>query len=478
VAFVGLWHTHPVSAPVPSRTDFNGAAKVVLAKEPSTPKLLLLIVGRTAAPEPWEAGAYVIERRDFDSFRTGRTVVRKVEIRRISGATPKATIGLALSGGGSRAIAFHLGCLRALHDLGLLNRVQVISAVSGGAVITGAYAYSDGEFAAFEKRIENLLRRGLARGIARRTFFSANTPRALATVVVAGGAAVGTWLLRRVLSLGDRLVGRRVPGRIHWVDRLQPPLRRWFTRTHALESTLRDYLFQQKKLGDARRSSIDVVFNACELRTGTAFRFGSRESGNWRLHRVKDNNVDVAHAVAASAAYPALLPAFDEMMTFTRPDGTERHERVVLTDGGVYENLGVSCLEPGRSKDFGYNTFKTDYIISCDAGAGQFSGHEVPYGWVSRMARSFETVFRKAHDATLQRLHTYVPSGQLKGFVLAYLGQQDNSLPTIPPDLVRREDVVAYPTDFSAMPREIIERLSRRGEQITRILIARYCPDL
>ena len=27
-------------------------------------------------------------------------------------------IGLALSGGGSRAMAFHLGCLRALNDMG------------------------------------------------------------------------------------------------------------------------------------------------------------------------------------------------------------------------------------------------------------------------------------------------------------------------------------------------------------------------
>ena len=41
------------------------------------------------------------------------------------------TIGLALSGGGSRAIAFHLGCLRALHDLGVLEKVGVISTVSG-----------------------------------------------------------------------------------------------------------------------------------------------------------------------------------------------------------------------------------------------------------------------------------------------------------------------------------------------------------
>jgi Patatin-like phospholipase len=52
------------------------------------------------------------------------------------GAEPAAppAIGLALSGGGSRAIAFHLGCLRALHDLGILPQVKVLSTVSGGAL--------------------------------------------------------------------------------------------------------------------------------------------------------------------------------------------------------------------------------------------------------------------------------------------------------------------------------------------------------
>src|SRR5207247_7137422 len=43
-------------------------------------------------------------------------------------------IGLALSGGGSRAAAFHLGCLRALSGLGLLPRVRVLSGISGGAL--------------------------------------------------------------------------------------------------------------------------------------------------------------------------------------------------------------------------------------------------------------------------------------------------------------------------------------------------------
>ena len=62
-------------------------------------------------------------------------------------------IGLALSGGGSRAIAFHLGCLRALHDRGILDKVAVLSGVSGGSVIAALYAYNDEPFEAFACRV-------------------------------------------------------------------------------------------------------------------------------------------------------------------------------------------------------------------------------------------------------------------------------------------------------------------------------------
>ena len=46
-------------------------------------------------------------------------------------------IGLALSGGGFRAAAFHLGVLNRLEELEILQRITRVSTVSGGS-ITGA----------------------------------------------------------------------------------------------------------------------------------------------------------------------------------------------------------------------------------------------------------------------------------------------------------------------------------------------------
>jgi NTE family protein len=117
-------------------------------------------------------------------------------------------IGLALSGGGSRAIAFHLGCLRALHDRGILSKVSVLSGVSGGSVIAALYAYSDETFDAFAHRVEAMLSRGMVRGIARETFLSFEMPRIVVATILAGTAAV---LARSLELIGwlQSLVGLR-----------------------------------------------------------------------------------------------------------------------------------------------------------------------------------------------------------------------------------------------------------------------------
>lgn len=50
-------------------------------------------------------------------------------------------VGVALSGGGSRACVAALGQLRALRELGLLGQVRAISGVSGGAWLTAAWTF-------------------------------------------------------------------------------------------------------------------------------------------------------------------------------------------------------------------------------------------------------------------------------------------------------------------------------------------------
>ena len=72
-------------------------------------------------------------------------------------------IWLCLSGGGFRAALFQLGCLKRLHELGLLRRVAGVSATSGGALTAALlslrlgrqYGITDGELAwqEFERQL-------------------------------------------------------------------------------------------------------------------------------------------------------------------------------------------------------------------------------------------------------------------------------------------------------------------------------------
>src|SRR5690242_17804746 len=54
-----------------------------------------------------------------------------------SGPPPEAGIALCLSGGGYRAMMFHVGCLWRLNQVGLMARLNRISSVSGGSITAG-----------------------------------------------------------------------------------------------------------------------------------------------------------------------------------------------------------------------------------------------------------------------------------------------------------------------------------------------------
>lgn len=385
--------------------------------------------------------------------------------------TPK--IGLALSGGGSRAIAFHLGCLRALNRLGLLDRVVILSTVSGGSVIGACFHAHQGDFASFEAKVRALLARGLVATMFRKLSSTTGLKVAVAFVVV-GLVALGVTLIKMLIKFASLITPRALAVQFERFE-VRSPLHRFASRTSLLEAALDDLLFKGVSLKDLPAQP-HLVINATELRTGSAFRFGTIESGSWRWGKLHRNEAKLAHAVAASAAYPLFLPAFDESLTFEK-NGVLTNSRVILTDGGIYDNLGLGCLWPDRSPDVSLNVVPVDTIICCSAGYGL--RQDPPSQFIfARMLSVFSAVFDRAQNAAMHRLHEAQRTGQIKRFIFPYLGQQDRQLPNPPADLVRREEAHAYPTDFSAMPEEWIGRLSLRGEQLTLCLARAYIPAL
>lgn len=351
-------------------------------------------------------------------------------------------------------MAFHLGCLRALHDLGVLDHIAGLSTISGGSVVGAYYAYTPGKsFIEFESDIRGFLRKGFSRAIIAELFKPGNACRSLANVVTASANVLG------------RVIAKR-----------PPKCRARRSRTDLFEDILRHRLFPNLKMGSPRRG-MEIFVGACDLRTESGFRFGNAASGSWRLGRLIQSNIDVALAVAASAAYPLFLPALDRNWVFYK-DGVETEHRVLLSDGGLYDNLGVRVFEPDRDPAICLHTFPCDYVIVCNAGHGQALGATLPTRSYGRMATAFSMVHRLVGNATMQRLHDLKRTGRLRGFALPYLGQLDEELPARPEGLIRRSEVIVYPTDFSAMSDAWIDRLSKRGEQLTRISVLHYLRDL
>lgn len=354
-------------------------------------------------------------------------------------------IGLALSGGGSRAAAFHLGCLRALHDHELLGAVRVVSGISGGALLAALWAYGPLEFAAFDAHVNAVLRRGLSGPILR---------RALAPTSLLRGAASTT---RALLAQSP-----------------EQPVRIW-NRTEAFAQFLDNDLFDSTELSDPTHAGLDVVLSATDLRCGAAVRFGSAASGCSRYGRILEP-VTVGTAVAASAAYPVMLPTLERRLTFQRGDTTQR-QTVLLSDGGLMDNLGLSVLTPGRSAAHTAHVYDIDVIISCDAGRGPLALRS-PRFLVGRNIRAFEVTHAQAQNNGRGRLHEWARAGTIAGFVMAYLGMRDENLPVPVPDLVPRHAVNQYPTNFDAMSGADLETLSIRGEQLIRTLLPYYTPWL
>ena len=362
--------------------------------------------------------------------------------------TASASVGLALSGGGFRATAFALGCLRALHDRGVLDEVTVVSGISGGSLAAALWAYGPDTFADFDAVTVDLLRSGMQLEMARRAF----APTAAARNLTAWSRS---WLPHPVGA------------------------RRTANRTDALRDTLTARVFGTKKLTEVTRPGLATVLSATDLRTTNAVRFGSKVSSCSRYGRILED-ITVAEAVAASAAFPVLLPAIERTYTFTRTrhgeTTRERHD-LSLTDGGVYDNLGLTVLEPRRSAAHTDHVYDLDYIISCDAGTGAPRSANGRI-WPTRMKRSFDVTYRKTQDASRSRLHEAARTGQLRGFVHAYLGMPDNRLPVPVAGLVSCTRVNSYKTNFKAMKPADLDALTGRGEQLTRALITHYCPQL
>lgn len=227
----------------------------------------------------------------------------------VSGAAPgrgglEEKIALCLSGGGYRAMIFHVGALWRLHEAGILSELGRVSSVSGGSITAGVLAMNWSEITATAERdafVQHLV----------------NPIRRMAGETIDVGSILRGVFLPR--SAGDRVAAAY---RKHLFD----------------DRTLQD-------LPDAPR----FVFNATNVQSGVLWRFSKPYMGDYRVGLVDAPTVDLGTVVAASSAFPPFLSPTRLALRpddFTPGTGTDLQrspytDEVVLTDGGVYDNLGL-----------------------------------------------------------------------------------------------------------------------------------------
>jgi NTE family protein len=221
---------------------------------------------------------------------------------------PPDGVALCLSGGGYRAMLFHVGVIWRLHDAGWLDRIDRISSVSGGSIAAGALALawprlaSDGLEDAFVAPV---------RALAGRTVDQSS--------VIVGALTSDTVSERVSKAYRKHLFG---------------------------DATLQD-------LPDHPR----FVINATSVQTGALFRFSKKYMADYRVGRVDTPTVALADAVAASSAFPPVLSPFVLDLRdadWVDEEGNdlgagEYRERAVLSDGGVYDNLGLETAKSFRT---------------------------------------------------------------------------------------------------------------------------------
>jgi NTE family protein len=223
---------------------------------------------------------------------------------------PKALAGtaLCLSGGGYRAMVFHLGALIRLNEAGLLKKITRISSVSGGSLTAGMLGLRWNQLTFQNDVATNLMEQVI------------EPVRKLAGTTIDAESIIG---------------GMFLPGTIN--DRIV--------------SAYKKYLFSEATLQDLPSENEGPLFviNATNVQSGALWRFSKPFMADYLVGMVKNPTVPLAVAVAASSAFPPVLsPARLELdpSAFT-PDPQCPLQRepfttnVVLSDGGVYDNLGL-----------------------------------------------------------------------------------------------------------------------------------------
>lgn len=345
---------------------------------------------------------------------------------------PAEGVGLCLSGGGYRAMLFHLGALWRLNELAYLPRLTRVSSVSGGSLTAGVLGlkwkeltWENGVASNFNVVVEPVLQ------MASR---SVHVPAILRGLF--GPGNIADQVAKRY---GEHLYG---------------------------EATLQDLPLDSE--------GPRFVFNAANLQSGALFRFSRPYLADYRVGMIRAPRTPLAVAVAASSAFPPFLsPARLRFKTSEWEDSTEGADLtsgkyrtdVKLSDGGVYDNLGIETV---------WKKYRT--VLVSDAGGKTGGDPKPPADWLRHTRRVLDVIDNQVRSLRKRQVIDSFQANERAGTYWGIRTQiADYGLPSAwPCDPVRTMQLARVKTGLQKLDTRTQERLVNWGYAVSDAAMRRW----
>ena len=328
-------------------------------------------------------------------------------------------LGLGLSGGGYRATLFNLGALIRINELGLIGKLKRITSVSGGSITNGylAMRWNDLQFnddGVIERFKENI-----------------------------------------VDPLWDFCSKSLDAGAIIW-GTLDP-----FHRVNEkIARAYNDRLFKHFKMASIPfgEGIPQFLFYGTNLQTGASVRMMQNMLYDWKIGAIEMDTWELATVVGISSAFP---PFLSPVILKLDPgkwikgkyaicfDDLKYKEKLYLTDGGVYDNMGMESLWKKFENELANDNHKfkallrddIDRVLISDAGAPLAYQHKPGKNWYSLTKRALDIVTDQARAVRKRWLIDKFKRNELSGTYWGITTNIDNYRPLKPDALVRDNEL-------------------------------------
>ena len=296
-------------------------------------------------------------------------------------------IYLCLSGGGVRAMAFHTGVLKYLAQNEMFNRIDSISSVSAGSLLTG-FIFSKNDL--YWPKDQSFLD---------------ETMPSIKETILSGE------LLKKMKDIT-----------------FEPHIDSWMNRANRLSSCIKEVWGIRQKMGDVFSGPNWIINNTC-AETGTRFYFLRKNFIGYRYGRFDSRNICLADALAMSSALPFYIGPYvlktsefdwDYSMDDVDPDEDniqEKFEQIHILDGGIYDNTGLEAFL-SMGKGFRKEDYTSGLFILSDASEVLREQNSSDWLEISNSGRSKKIIANQVRSLRIRNFHGFLEKGDISGYYL------------------------------------------------------------